>query len=65
MTENAQVLVVDDDRAVGLVLSGLLKQAGHESAYVASAEEALGALSPPAPLELVELTSYWLYRTPS
>jgi len=39
------VLVVDDDRAVGMVLAGLLRQAGHESAYVGSAEEALARVS--------------------
>ena len=35
------MLVVDDDRAVGMVLVGLLRQAGHDAAHVTSAEEAL------------------------
>lgn len=39
------VLVVDDDRAVGMVLAGLLRQAGHEAAYVGSGEEALARMS--------------------
>jgi two-component system response regulator AtoC len=39
------VLVVDDDRAVGTVLVGLLRQAGHDAAYVGSAEEALARVS--------------------
>jgi DNA-binding NtrC family response regulator len=41
----ARVLVVDDDRAVGMVLASLLKQAGHEAHHVASGEEALAALA--------------------
>ncbi|AKF05027.1 sigma-54-dependent transcriptional regulator [Sandaracinus amylolyticus] len=41
----ARVLVVDDDRAVGLVLASLLKQAGYESHHVASGEDALAALA--------------------
>jgi two-component system response regulator AtoC len=39
------VLVVDDDRAVGTVLMGLLRQAGYEASYVDSAEEALARVS--------------------
>ncbi len=39
------VLVVDDDRAVGMVLAGLLRQAGHEAAHVDSAEEALARVT--------------------
>src|SRR5687768_1181496 len=39
------VLVVDDDRAVGTVLLGLLRQAGHEASYVESAELALARVS--------------------
>ncbi|MGE0787676.1 MAG: sigma-54-dependent transcriptional regulator [Sandaracinaceae bacterium] len=41
----ANVLVVDDDRAVGTVLTGLLRQAGHQASYVDSAEEALARVS--------------------
>ena len=39
-----RVLVVDDDRAVGMVLSGLLRQSGHEAVHVTSAVHALDAL---------------------
>ncbi len=46
------VLVVDDDRAVGVVLSGLLRQAGHEAAHVTSAEEALARVSS-RPVDLI------------
>jgi DNA-binding NtrC family response regulator len=47
MSEEARgnVLVVDDDRAVGMVLVGLLRQAGHEAAHVSSAEEALARVA--------------------
>ena len=38
------VLVVDDDVAVGKVLTVLLAQAGHEAAHVTSGEEALARL---------------------
>ena len=41
MSSEGNVLVVDDDRAVGMVLVGLLRQAGHDAAHVSSAEEAL------------------------
>jgi DNA-binding NtrC family response regulator len=41
MSLEGNVLVVDDDRAVGMVLVGLLRQAGHDAAHVSSAEEAL------------------------
>jgi DNA-binding NtrC family response regulator len=41
----ARVLVVDDDRAVGMVLSALLTQAGHATRFVASGAEALAALA--------------------
>lgn len=37
----ARVLVVDDDRPLGIVLVGLLRQAGIEAEHVASAEDAL------------------------
>src|SRR5262245_19289251 len=50
--EKAHVLVVDDDRAVGLVLVGLLKQAGHDASHVASAEEALARVAS-RPVEVV------------
>ena len=53
---SAQVLVVDDDRAVGLVLTGLHKQAGHDASYVASAEEALARVaSRPVDVVLTDL----------
>ncbi|GAB4201002.1 MAG: sigma-54 dependent transcriptional regulator [Sandaracinaceae bacterium] len=41
----ARVLVVDDDRAVGAVLSALLTQAGHATRFVSSGPEALAALA--------------------
>ena len=41
----ARVLVVDDDRAVGMVLSALIGQAGHQARYVGSGAEALAALA--------------------
>ncbi|MBX7193023.1 MAG: sigma-54 dependent transcriptional regulator [Sandaracinaceae bacterium] len=41
----ARVLVVDDDRAVGMVLTALITQAGHQARFVASAPEALAALA--------------------
>jgi len=44
-TEGGRVLVVDDDRAVGTVLRGLLRQSGHEARWVASAGEALAAMA--------------------
>lgn len=46
MTANGakRVLVVDDDLAVGLVLSSLLGQAGYETHRVGSGEEAIAAL---------------------
>ena len=37
----ARVLVVDDDRPLGIVLTGLLRQAGIEAEHVGSAEDAL------------------------
>ena len=39
------VLVVDDDRAVGMVLEALLKQAGYEARHVLSGADALAALA--------------------
>jgi len=44
LSDGGKVLVVDDDRAVGLVLQGLLRQSGHEAIYVDSATEALSRL---------------------
>jgi DNA-binding NtrC family response regulator len=44
-THRAKVLVVDDDRAVGMVLTALLVQAGHQARYVGSGPEALAALA--------------------
>jgi DNA-binding NtrC family response regulator len=41
----ANVLVVDDDRAVGTVLVALIAQAGHEARAVSSGAEALAALA--------------------
>jgi DNA-binding NtrC family response regulator len=41
----ARVLVVDDDRAVGMVLTALIAQAGHQARYVGSGAEALAALA--------------------
>ena len=41
----ARVLVVDDDRAVGMVLTALITQAGHQARYVGSGPEALAALA--------------------
>jgi DNA-binding NtrC family response regulator len=41
----ARVLVVDDDRAVGMVLTALIAQAGHQARYVGSGPEALAALA--------------------
>lgn len=47
MTETVRgvVLVVDDDRAVGTVLAGLLRQAGYDATWVDSAAEALARLA--------------------
>ncbi len=42
--DSAQLLVVDDDEAVGRVLAGLLAQAGYQSTWVPSAETALSTL---------------------
>ena len=39
--DGGRVLVVDDDRAVGTVLKGQLRQAGHDAVWVGSAKEAL------------------------
>jgi DNA-binding NtrC family response regulator len=44
-TIRGNVLIVDDDRAVGTVLMGLLRQAGHEAAYVSSGEDALARVA--------------------
>jgi DNA-binding NtrC family response regulator len=44
-TNKARVLVVDDDRAVAMVLASLLEQAGHDAHRVGSGEEALAALA--------------------
>ncbi len=41
----ARVLIVDDDRAVGMVLTALIAQAGHQARYVGSGPEALAALA--------------------
>ncbi len=41
----AKILVVDDDRAVGMVLAALLTQAGYEAQHVGSGEQALAALA--------------------
>jgi DNA-binding NtrC family response regulator len=41
----SKVLVVDDDRAVGMVLAALLGQAGYDAHHVSSGEEALAALA--------------------
>jgi two-component system, NtrC family, response regulator AtoC len=41
----ASVLVVDDDLAVGKVLEGQLRQAGHDAQWVSSATEALEILN--------------------
>jgi DNA-binding NtrC family response regulator len=43
-TLTGAVLIVDDDRAVGMVLLGLLRQAGHQARYAASGIEALSIL---------------------
>ncbi len=54
--EQGSVLVVDDDRAVGTVLMGLLRQAGHDASYVGSAEEALArVVSRPVEVVLTDL----------
>jgi DNA-binding NtrC family response regulator len=50
--EPSAILVVDDDLAVGKVLSALLRQSGFEALHVSSAEEALGVLES-RPFELV------------
>ncbi len=42
--DGGRVLVVDDDRAVGTVLKGLLRQSGHDATWVGSAREALERL---------------------
>ena len=42
---SGRVLVVDDDRAVGMVLAALLTQAGYDAQHVSSGAEALAALS--------------------
>ncbi len=44
-TPKARVLVVDDDRAVGMVLASLLAQAGYQSHHVTGGAEALAALT--------------------
>ena len=44
-TERARILVIDDDRAVGMVLSSLLAQAGHDAHHVSSGEEGLAAIA--------------------
>jgi DNA-binding NtrC family response regulator len=44
MDESGRVLVVDDDPAIGTVLSALLKQEGLGALWVASAESALAVL---------------------
>jgi DNA-binding NtrC family response regulator len=44
-SSRARVLVVDDDRAVGMVLTALITQAGHQARYVGSGPEALAALA--------------------
>ncbi len=44
MDDGGKVLVVDDDRAVGMVLAGLLRQSGHHATHVSSGAEALAAL---------------------
>jgi DNA-binding NtrC family response regulator len=44
MSKDATVLVVDDDDALGMVLTGLLAQAGYEALYVQSAQAALDAI---------------------
>jgi DNA-binding NtrC family response regulator len=41
----AKILVVDDDRAVGMVLAALLTQAGYDAQHVSSGEQALAALA--------------------
>ncbi len=41
----AKILVVDDDRAVGMVLAALLTQAGYDAQHVGSGEQALAALA--------------------
>jgi len=41
----ARVLIVDDDRAVGMVLTALISQAGHQARYVGSGPEALAAMA--------------------
>jgi DNA-binding NtrC family response regulator len=41
----SKVLVVDDDRAVGMVLAALLSQAGYDAQHVASGPAALAALA--------------------
>ena len=43
--ESGAVLVVDDDHAVGTVLTGLLAQAGHDATFVSRAADALAHLS--------------------
>ena len=47
-----RVLVVDDDAAVGVVLVGLLRQAGHEAEHVTSAGEAIARVAS-APVDVV------------
>ena len=55
-SSSGSVLVVDDDRAVGTVLMGLLRQAGYEASYVSSAEEALARVtSRPVDVVLTDL----------
>ncbi|RZO63693.1 MAG: sigma-54-dependent Fis family transcriptional regulator [Sandaracinaceae bacterium] len=59
--ETGQVLVVDDDRAVGVVLKGLLSQAGHRAEHVTTAQEALARVAssaldlPPVDVVLTDL----------
>jgi two-component system response regulator AtoC len=45
VSPRARVLVVDDDRAVGMVLAALVTQAGHQARFVQSGPEALAALA--------------------
>ena len=48
----ARILIVEDERAIQLALSGLLRREGYEVEVASSGEEALGQLAA-APFDLV------------